>query len=136
MLSRKTRYAIMAMTALAKGYGKGPVAMSLIAESKNIPLRFLEGILLELKRADILESTRGVDGGYSLKRAPEEVTLSEIIKVTEGSVRFVSCQDCNPGRECEFGWNPETCGIRKVFSEMYARLTDELEHTTLRDVAQ
>lgn len=136
MLSKKTRYAIMAMTALAKEYGKGPVAMSLIAESKNIPLRFLEGILLELKRAGILESTRGVDGGYSLKRPPETITLSEIIKVTEGSVRFVSCQDCNPETGCEFGWNTETCGIRKVFSEMYSRLTDELERTTLKDVIQ
>lgn len=124
----------MAMTALAKEYGKGPVAMSRIAESKHVPLRFLEGILLEFKRAGILESTRGVDGGYSLKRPPEDITLSDIIRVTEGSIHFVSCLDCNPDAECEFGWNTDTCGIRKVFSDLHSRLSDELENTTLKDV--
>ena len=134
MLSRKTRYAIMAMTALAESYGKGPLPMSSIAESKNIPLRFLEGILLQLKRNGILESTRGVEGGYALKRPPEDINLFDVIKITEGSMSFVSCLDCISHIECEFGWDPDTCGIRRVFTDVYSGLLQKMKTTTLKDL--
>ena len=124
----------MAMTALAESYGKGALPMSVIAKNKNIPLRFLEGILLQLKRAGILESIRGIDGGYALKRAPETVSLIEILRVTEGSMSYVSCLDCLKKVECEFGWNPATCGIRRVFSGVYSTLLHQMETTTLRDL--
>ena len=124
----------MAMTALAQSYGKGPVPMSRIAETKNIPLRFLEGILLQLKRAGILESVRGIEGGYALKRPPGNISLMEIIRVTEGSMSFVSCLDCVPEVQCEFGWDPGSCGIRRVFSEVYSGLLRKMETTTLLDL--
>lgn len=134
MLSRKTRYAIMAMTALAESFGKGPLPMSRIAESKSIPIRFLEGILLQLKKKGILESIRGVDGGYALKRPPETISLIEVLRVTEGSMSYVSCSDCVSKVECEFGWNPDTCGIRRIFSDVYVSLLHKMETTTLKDL--
>ena len=124
----------MAMTALAQSYGKGPLPMSIIAESKNVPLRFLEGILLQLKREGILESFRGIDGGYALKRPPETIALSEIIQVTEGSLYFVSCLGCGTETDCEFAWDPSTCGIRRIFSNLHLQIMDKLTKTSLKDL--
>ncbi|MBP5317283.1 MAG: Rrf2 family transcriptional regulator [Bacteroidales bacterium] len=136
MLTRKTRYAIMALTALAKEYGKGPVPMSHIASSKNIPLRFLEGILLEFKRSGILKSARGVDGGYYLAIPPEDISLAQIIDKTEGSLMPVSCLDCDNGNKCEFDWVPESCGIRRAFADLYFEVQSKVENTTLKDLIQ
>jgi len=135
MLSRKTRYAIMALTALARKYGEGPVPMPSIAKEKSIPLRFLEGILLQLRKKGIVDSTRGVDGGYFLVRKPSEVNVAEIVQEIEGSVRFVSCIDpCVEETGCEFGWDIESCNIRKVFSRIHHTVMNELEGTTLQDL--
>ncbi|MBQ9888335.1 MAG: Rrf2 family transcriptional regulator [Bacteroidales bacterium] len=135
MLSRKTRYAIMALTALARKYGEGPVAMPSIAKEKSIPLRFLEGILLQLRKKGIVDSTRGVEGGYFLVKKPSEVNIAEVVEEMEGSVRFVSCIDlCGEDTGCEFGWDMETCNIRKVFSKIHQTVTQELKGTTLQDL--
>lgn len=135
MLSRKTRYAIMALTALARKYGEGPVPMPSIAKEKSIPLRFLEGILLQLKKKGIVSSTRGVDGGYFLVKEPSEINVAEVVEEIEGSIRFVSCIDiCGENIGCEFGWDMETCNIRKVFSKIHDKVMDELEGTTLLDL--
>ncbi len=135
MLSRKTRYAIMALTALARKYGEGPVPMPSIAKEKSIPLRFLEGILLQLRKKGIVSSTRGVDGGYFLVKEPSEINVAEVVEEIEGSIRFVSCIDiCGEDIGCEFGWDMETCNIRKVFSKIHDKVMDELEGTTLLDL--
>ena len=135
MLSRKTRYAIMALTALARKYGEGPVPMPSIAKEKSIPLRFLEGILLQLRKKGIVSSTRGVDGGYFLVKEPSEINVAEVVEEIEGSIRFVSCIDiCGEDIGCEFGWDLETCNIRKVFSKIHDKVMDELEGTTLLDL--
>lgn len=135
MLSRKTRYAIMALTALARKYGEGPVPMPSIAKEKSIPLRFLEGILLQLRKKGIVSSTRGVDGGYFLVKEPSEIKVAEVVEEIEGSIRFVSCIDiCGENIGCEFGWDMETCNIRKVFSKIHDKVMDELEGTTFLDL--
>lgn len=121
----------MAMTALAKNYGKGPIPMSSIASTKNIPLRFLEGILLQLKKKGLLLSSRGIDGGYSLGKSPEEITLRDIMEVTEGSMSFVSCLERCEAPTCEFGWDTSSCGIRRIFSELFSSLDNKLSITTL-----
>lgn len=75
MLSKKTRYAILALASLAREFGNGPVPISRIAGDEHIPQRFLEGILLELKNGGVLGSVRGKAGGYYLSRDPGEVTV-------------------------------------------------------------
>ena len=124
----------MAMTALAKNYGKGPLPMSSIASTKNIPLRFLEGILLQLKNNGLLRSSRGIDGGYFLERPPEKITLKEIVEVTEGSLSYVSCLEECATPICEFGWDMENCGIRSFFSEVFSSVDNKLSSTTLSDL--
>ena len=135
MLTRKTRYAMMALSTLAKSYGKGPVSMSSIASSKNIPLRFLEGILLELKKAGFLDSTRGIEGGYFLNRPPTEISLLDILKVTEGSMSFVSCQEGCGTEKCEFGWDMSTCGIRRVIFPICSEIEERFAARNLLDIS-
>ena len=75
MLSQKSKYALKALTILAKEYGQGPVLISDVAQREEIPRKFLEIILLELKNAGILQSKKGKGGGYSLGRPPQQITL-------------------------------------------------------------
>ena len=125
----------MALTALARKYGEGPVPMPSIAKEKSIPLRFLEGILLQLRKKGIVGSSRGVDGGYYLIKKPSEVNIAEIVSEMEGSLQFVSCINlCGDDTSCEFGWDIETCNIRKVFSRVHQRVMEELGGTTLEDL--
>lgn len=134
MLTRKTRYALMAVSALANVYGKGPVPMSRIADDNHIPLRFLEGIMLQLKRAGMVDSARGVEGGYALSRPPHEISLTEVIQAAGESLSFVSCMACSPEEDCEFGRDPDTCGIRRVFSDIYAVILEKTSTTTLNEL--
>ena len=134
MLTRKSRYALLAMTALVKDYGNGPVAMSSIARQMHIPQRFLEGILLQLKRSGILDSVRGVDGGYFLAKAPSAVTVGEVISSLNESMSFVSCLDCPLDESCEFGRDTSACSIRKIFSGINDHIDDVLARTYLSEL--
>ena len=91
MFSKKTRYALMALSVLARHYGGEHLSIGAIAKSQNISQRYLEGILLRLKNEGIVGSYRGKDGGYYLVRKPEEVKLLPIVLLFEDTVAFVSC---------------------------------------------
>jgi len=84
MISSKCRYALKAMLELARQEGTGPITIGAIAERRDIPSRFLEGILRELKQAGLTDSTRGKDGGYRLARPAMEITVGEVIRIFEG----------------------------------------------------
>lgn len=130
-LSKKTRYAMLALTKLAKEYGKGPIFISDIAISEQIPQRFLEGILLELKKLGILGSRLGKTGGYYLIREPEEVNLEEIIRHFEGSIGMLYCITENTYQPCEFCKKEESCKIRNVFKEIRDDTLAILRKTTI-----
>ena len=102
MLSKKTRYAILALASLAREFGNGPVPISRIAGDEHIPQRFLEGILLELKNGGVLGSVRGKAGGYYLSRDPGEVTLCDVVTRFEGTAGMLACASGRPGCSCEF----------------------------------
>jgi Rrf2 family protein len=119
ILSKKTRYAIVALTRLAREYGKGPVQIRDIAEKEHIPQRFLEGILLELRKTGILGSKLGKEGGYFLLKKPAEVTLAEIINYFEGTVSLLYCVCEKSYMPCEFNKDESTCRIRKVIREVH-----------------
>ena len=91
MLSQRTRYAIRALLHLGDRYGEGPVQLTEIAEAQNIPAKFLTVILSEMKRAGLVETLRGKEGGYWLARPPEQVTYGEIVRLTRGSLALVPC---------------------------------------------
>jgi len=131
ILSMKTRYAMVALARLAKDYGKGPVHIKTISEEEKIPLSFLENILLELKKADILGSKRGKSGGYYLHKDPADVSLADIIRLYEGSIALLYCIAEDSYQPCEFCKDESICKIRKIFKEIMDTTNSILSVTTL-----
>jgi Rrf2 family protein len=134
ILSKKTRYAIVALTRLAREFGKGPMQIREISESEKIPRSFLENILLELKKAGILGSNLGKAGGYYLLKKPEDVSLAEVVRHFEGTISLMYCVSENSYRPCEFCKDENTCQIRSVFKEIRDNTNAVLARTTLREL--
>lgn len=131
MLSKKTRYAMLALTKLAREYGNGSIQISEIARAENIPQRFLESILLELKKLGILGSKLGKSGGYFLLKDPKQVNLLEVVRHFEGSIALLYCVSEKAYQSCEFCKKEETCKIRLVFKEIRDNTYKILGDTTL-----
>ncbi len=131
ILSKKTRYAIVALTRLAREFGNGPIQIRDIAEGEKIPQRFLENILLELKKLGILGSKLGKEGGYYLIKDPGQVKLAEIVRYFEGTIALMYCVSEKAYQPCEFCRDESTCQIRKVFKEVRDTTNDILNRTTL-----
>jgi len=136
ILSKKTRYAIVALTRLAREYGNGPIQIREIAESEKIPQSFLENILLELRKMGILGSKLGKAGGYYLLKKPEEVNLAEIVRYFEGTIALMYCVSEKAYQPCEFCKDELNCEIRKVFKEIRDTSFDILKRTTLKELAR
>jgi Rrf2 family protein len=135
MLSKKTRYAMMALIRLAREYGSAaPTAISEIADSEHIPPRFLEGIMLRLKKMGLVESARGKSGGYMLAKDPGEIRLATIISTFEGSVGMLACVCPHSYRPCEFAKDEESCKLRRTFKYIHESTFGILENTSLRDL--
>ena len=136
ILSKKTRYAIVALTRLAREYGNGPIQIREIAESEKIPQSFLENILLELRKMGILGSKLGKAGGYYLLKKPEEVNLAEIVRYFEGTIALMYCVSEKAYQPCEFCKDELNCEIRKVFKEIRDTSFDILKRTTLKGLTR
>lgn len=115
MLSKKCKYAIHALVYLAERQQDGPVHISEIAEKKNIPKKFLEAILLEMRNAKILLSKKGKGGGYHLYKKPSEINLMEIIRLMDGAVALIPCVSLNYYERCNECKNEKSCGVRDTF---------------------
>ena len=129
-VSAKADYALRAAIELAAA-GDGPVKGERIAQAQEIPLKFLENILLELRHAGIVRSQRGIEGGYWLARPAEDVSLAEVIRAVEGpiaNVRGVGPQ--------EVEYPPSASRLREVWIAVRASLRSVLEETTLADLAR
>ena len=134
MFSRKTRYAIMALSILAREYGQAAVPMSRISEEQNVPIRFLESIVLQLRNEGMLVSERGVSGGYRLARPPREIRMLDVILAMGEKVGMISCLDiCGNSFECEFGLDSDKCRIREMFGDIQKTIYDKLYSSTLED---
>ncbi len=136
ILSKKTRYAIVALTRLAREYGKGPLQIREIAEEEKIPQNFLENILLELRKLGILGSKLGKSGGYFLLKKPEEVNLAEIVRHFEGTIALMYCVSEKAYQPCEFCRDEVNCEIRKVFKEIRDTSYAILSRTTLETLTR
>ncbi|MEI6682532.1 MAG: Rrf2 family transcriptional regulator [Bacteroidota bacterium] len=134
MLSKKTRYAMVALTRLAREYGNGAILISELAKSEMLPQRFLENILLELKKMGILGSKLGKTGGYFLLRHPKDVNLAEIVRQFEGPIALLSCVSEKAYQSCEFCKDETACNIRKVFKEIRDTTFEKLESATLESL--
>ena len=134
MLSKKSQYAFKALSYLVENRDKGPSLISDISDMKKIPLKFLENILLQLKKADILDSKKGKGGGYFLKQIPENVTLATIIRLVNGPIAMLPCVSLNFYEKCE-NCNEDHCGLHDVLIEVRDASLKILESKTLIDLA-
>jgi len=134
MISKKTKYGLQAMIYLSENFTKGPVLIAEISTNKGIPKKFLEAILLELRKKGILVSKIGKGGGYRLSRAPESITLGEIIRVLEGPLAPVGCVSQTAYQRCEECVDEKSCGIRVVMKEVRDALANILDKKTFADV--
>lgn len=131
MLSQKARYALRAMLHLAGKSRTEPTMIGDIAEIENVPKKFLELILLDLKKRGLVHSVRGRHGGYVLGRAPDEITFAEIIRVIDGPLALAPCASRTAYRRCEDCQDEVTCAIRRALIEVRDATADVLERTTL-----
>jgi Rrf2 family protein len=136
MLSQKTRYAFIALQMLAREYNKGPINISVISQSEKIPQRFLESILLELKKNGYLSSKLGKLGGYYLLKAPEKISLLDIYQQFEGPVALLKCISQRYYEPCEFCKDESLCKIKKVFKDIRDSTVEKLAGTKLSDLIE
>lgn len=134
MLSKKTKYAINALVYLAKQPEKTPTLIAEIAEKQKIPQKFLESILLDLKRNGILASKRGKGGGYYLLKKPTDINLADVMRLFDGPIAFLPCVTHQYYESCEECNNEEICGIRDVFFEVRKASVEILKKATLSEI--
>ncbi|HEY0283090.1 MAG TPA: Rrf2 family transcriptional regulator [Rhizomicrobium sp.] len=131
MLSQKARYALRALFVLGAHDSDEPIMIADIAERANVPRKFLEQILLEMKRRGIVHSQRGKFGGYALARAPEDISFAEVLRVIDGPLALTPCASVTAYRKCDDCEDETTCAIRKVLLAVRGATADILEHHTL-----
>lgn len=136
MISKKAKYAIHALVKLARDRDKGPILISEISKEGNIPKKFLEAILLDLKRAGILNSKKGKGGGYYLIKNPEEVNMADILRLFDGALALLPCVTYKYYERCEECTDELTCGIRRVMQQVRDETVRILKDATLATVLQ
>jgi len=134
MLSKKTRYAILALAKLGREYGNGAILISDIASSENIPQRFLENILLELKNLRFLVSKLGKKGGYYLLQSPVEIKMSSIIRHFEGTIALTYCVSEKAYRPCEFCRDENSCKLKSMFQTIRDNTFNILDQTSIAEI--
>ncbi len=136
MLSQKAKYALQALSFLAKKFTtKESVLISEIAKQKNIPTKFLEAILLELKKGEILISFRGRNGGYQLKENPKKTTLAQVIRIVEGPIAMLSCVSLNFYKPCE-NCDATNCCVKPIMEEVRDATLKVLYKKTIWDISE
>ena len=122
---------MLAMARLAKEFGKGTLMINEIAESEKIPKRFLESILLELKKNGYLSSRLGKNGGYFLMKDPRTISLLEIVRLFEGSIAMLKCTSEKFYEPCNHCKDEAKCTIRGTFKDIREYTYTKLAATTL-----
>jgi Rrf2 family protein len=133
MLSKKSKYALKALSYLAEHYKEGPCLIAAISKEKKIPLKFLENILLDLKKNDILESKKGKGGGYFLKIPPNSISVAKALRAVEGPIALLPCVSLNFYEKCK-DCNERTCGLKKIFAQTRDATLHVLENKVLSDL--
>lgn len=130
-ISAKCYYALRALYALAEHRGPGPMKANEIAEQQHIPIKFLEAILSQLRGGGFVNSRRGAEGGYLLAKAPEELTIGQIIRFIDGPVAPVDCVSQSRPKECEY---PGQCPFFGFWGRVRQAIADVVDETTVADL--
>ncbi|NAW50454.1 Rrf2 family transcriptional regulator [Elizabethkingia argentiflava] len=131
MMSKRCKYALKAMVRLARNYKKGFLSTSSIAEEENIPKKFLEQILLELKRAKLVNSKQGMGGGYYLIKSPDEVSLADLYRIFEGPISLTPCISLNYYEACDDCVDEATCYLRHELMNVREKTRKSMMEATL-----
>ncbi|QBA63382.1 RrF2 family transcriptional regulator [Muriicola soli] len=134
MLSKKTKYGLKALTFLAKQDKKDPIPIAEIADRENISQKFLESILLSLRRTGYLGSKKGKGGGYYLIKDPSEIPMTTVMRVLEGPIAMVSCVSLNFYEKCEDCPDEQSCSVHKLMLKVRDSALEVYRHTTLADL--
>jgi Rrf2 family protein len=135
MLAQKTRYALRALLYLAEAEPGRSVQVADIAATQQVPRKYLELILLDLKKAGMVASRRGPGGGYVLARAPADISFAEVIRLMDGPLALVPCASLNFYARCGDCHDEATCAIRRVMAQVRTEADRILSGTTLADAA-
>src|SRR5262249_16644568 len=134
-LSVRGEYALRALLVLGLKFGETVVPIKVISDEQNIPKRFLEQILNDLKSAGIVQSRRGIAGGYRLARRPDEITVAEVVRHTEGALAPVSCVSEKFYEKCSCP-DEARCAIRSVMKEIRQAVVDIAERVTVAELCE
>jgi Rrf2 family protein len=134
MLNKKTKYAFHALTYLGKQENGQPVLISEIAEHTRVPKKFLESILLDMKKAGILTSRMGKGGGYYLLKDPKEIKLADVIRMFSGAIALLPCVSLNYYEACAECEDEAKCGLNKIMMQVRVDTLKILATKTLKDI--
>ncbi len=133
MLSKKTKYGLKALTFMARRDENTPLQISVIAKSENISQKFLESILLSLRKTGFLGSKKGKGGGYYFIKQPSEIKMVDIIRILEGPIAMVPCASLNYYEKCDDCSDEDTCSVRKLMIKVRDNTLKIFRNTTLED---
>jgi Rrf2 family protein len=134
MLSKKTKYGIKALTFLGRQEDNTPIAIASISKSENISLKFLESILLTLRKNGILGSKKGKGGGYYLLKDPSEIPMTAIMRILEGPISMVPCVSLNFYEKCDDCPDENACAVHKLMIQVRDNTLDVFRNTSLADL--
>ena len=134
MLSRKTKYGLKALTYIAKQQDRETVLIQEIADAENISKKFLESILLSMRKAGFLGSKKGKGGGYYLIKEPSEVKMAAVIRVLEGPIALLPCVSLNFYEHCDDCPTEKECCIHNLMVEVRDQTLKVLENKKLQDI--
>ncbi len=135
MLSKKTKYGLKALAFIARQGDKTPVQIATIADSENISHKFLESILLTLRKAGILGSKKGKGGGYYLLKAASDIPMTDVIRTLEGPIAMLPCVSLNFYEKCDDCPDEHACSVHKLMIQVRDSTLKILRHNTLADLA-
>lgn len=133
-LSTKGRYGVKALFELAMHYGEGPTALKNIAEEQGLSEHYLEQLIGPLRKAGLVKSVRGAQGGYMLARHPREITIGDIIRVLEGPIAPTDCTASDEG--VEHCGRADSCTARKVWLQIRDSIVEVVDSITLEDMCE
>lgn len=134
MLSKKTKYGLKALTYLARQESKTPIQISEISKSENISQKFLESILLTLRKTGILGSKKGKGGGYYLIKEPHEVPMTDVIRVLEGPIAMLPCVSLNFYEKCDDCPDENLCSVNRLMIQVRDSTLQIFRNTSLADL--
>lgn len=135
VISKKCKYALKALLYISKNSGEKAILTSSIARDENIPRKFLESILRNLRNNQILHSKRGKEGGFLLLRDPKEIYIVEIMRIMDGPVAMLPCVSLNYYQSCE-ECDEKSCAIKGIFENIRDKTLEVLGGTSLHDLNQ